>query len=159
RYLDSQDEVNVIGEAADFETALLIAIRCQPDVVLLDVRLPGIELTEEVREFLTRLPKVKLLLLCSPDGDTSLVEAAISAGAAGFVLREGLPDLLLDSVRAVARGDWHHPRGQPPTVIGRRRQTAPIPPDFALLAPHHLRLLPLIASGNTNREIARELNL
>jgi DNA-binding NarL/FixJ family response regulator len=159
RYLDSQGGVEVIGESSDFGMALLMARHYQPNVVLIDVRLPGIDVTEAVHDFLTRCPNANLLLLCSPDGDSPLVEVALSAGAAGFVLREGLPDLLLEAVRGVARGDWNHGRAQIPTVIGRRRQGAAFPAEFNLLAPHHLRLLPLIAKGRTNSEIARELSL
>jgi DNA-binding NarL/FixJ family response regulator len=159
RYLDSQGGVEVIGESADFGMALLMAYHFQPNVVLIDVRLPGIDMNEGVHELLTRCPNANLLLLCSRDGDSPLVEAALSAGAAGFVLREGLPDLLLEAVRGVARGDWHHASGQIPTVIGRRHQGAAFPAEFNLLAPHHLRLLPLLAKGKTNSEIARELSL
>ncbi|MDH6577444.1 response regulator transcription factor [Kitasatospora sp. MAP5-34] len=102
--LDSQPDLEVVGEAGDGAEAVRLAVRHQVDVVLMDVRMPGMDGIEATREIVERCPETKVLILTTFDLD-EYAFAALRAGASGFLLKNAQPDELLSAIRSVAVGD------------------------------------------------------
>ncbi len=158
--LDSEPDINVVGEAGTAAAAIQVVGQLQPDIVLMDIRLPdqsGIAACQQVRQ---RWPAVQVLMLTS-FADEDLVLDAISAGAAGYVLKQVGTDDLLRAVRAVGRGD----AVLDPTVTRqllarvRRAEHDAHGAAFRDLSERELAILALIAKGKTNAEIAAALFL
>ena len=161
--LESEDDIEVVGEAADGKTALAEAAQLAPDVVVLDVRMPGLDGIETARRLLSqpgRGPRV--LMLTTFDLDEYVYEA-MKAGASGFILKNVPPTKLIDAVRTVAEGDAllsptitrrmiERFVQRPPTPAGR-------PEALAHLTERELDVLRLIARGLSNAEIAQALFL
>lgn len=102
--LDSQPDLEVVGEAPDGDYAVRLAAELQPDVVLMDVRMPRMSGIEAARRILLNSGSVRVMMLTTFDDDEYLYEA-LKAGASGFLLKSVPPEHLADSVRALARGD------------------------------------------------------
>jgi DNA-binding NarL/FixJ family response regulator len=156
--IDASDDLSVIGEADSVETGLARVLAVQPDVAILDVRLPdgnGVELCREIR---SRLPEVACLMLTSYSDDEALFEAII-AGAAGYVLKQVRGGELIDAVRRVARGE----RLLDPAVAGRvmKRLSSHSTEDVRLasLTTREREVLDLIGQGLTNRQIGERMYL
>ena len=154
-------EFRVVGEAASAREALLQARRHQPDVVLLDLRLPDGSGVEACRQILAALPGTRVLMLTT-HGEEDAVMGSVLAGAAGYVLKQSDPERLVEAVRAVARGESLLDPGVTRSVLTwlQRTGSRPEPDDpLAGLPEQERRILPLIAEGKTNREIAAALHL
>ncbi|ANB04246.1 LuxR family transcriptional regulator [Streptomyces ambofaciens] len=102
--IDGEPDLTVVGEAADGDAAITVVDEQRPDVVLMDVRMPGRDGLSATRELLTRPAPPRVLMLTTFDSD-DLVLGALRAGALGFVLKDTRPAQILDAVRAVADGD------------------------------------------------------
>ncbi|HZG91210.1 MAG TPA: response regulator [Pseudonocardia sp.] len=122
--LDRAEDIDVVGEAADGATALGVVRTTRPDVLLMDVRMPGMDGIEATRRIVAdeRLRAVAVVVLTTFDTDQNLF-AAIRAGAVGFLLEDAPPDQLRAAVRAVAAGDALLPGGDPPGAGRRRHRT------------------------------------
>lgn len=158
--LEGELDITVVGEAGTAADAVRMIDRMQPDLVLMDVRLPdqsGITACQQIRQ---RWPTVQVLMLTS-FADEDLVLEAISAGAAGYVLKQVGTNDLLHAVRAVGRGD----AVLDPTVTRqllawvRRAEHEAHGAAFQDLSERELDVLALIAEGKTNAEIAAALIL
>jgi DNA-binding NarL/FixJ family response regulator len=156
--IDASGDLEVIGEADSVETGLARVLAVQPDVAILDVRLPdgnGVELCREIR---SRLPQVACLMLTSYSDDEALFEAII-AGASGYVLKQVRGGELIDAVRRVARGEHL----LDPAVAGRvmKRLASPSADDARLssLTAREREVLELIGQGLTNRQIGERMYL
>lgn len=156
--IDASGDLEVVGEADSVETGLARVLAVQPDVAILDVRLPdgnGVELCREIR---SRLPQVSCLMLTSYSDDEALFEAII-AGASGYVLKQVRGGELVDAVRRVARGEHL----LDPAVTGRvmKRLSNPSPDDarLASLTAREREVLDLIGQGLTNRQIGERMFL
>jgi len=156
--IDASDDLSVIGEADSVETGLARVLAVQPDVAILDVRLPdgnGVELCREIR---SRLPEVACLMLTSYSDDEALFEAII-AGAAGYVLKQVRGGELIDAVRRVARGEHL----LDPAMAGRvmKRLSSHSTDDVRLssLTTREREVLDLIGQGLTNRQIGERMYL
>lgn len=150
-------EVEVVGAAADAAEALALTEALQPDVVLMDLNLPGadgIEATDAIR---TRFPQVNVLVLTT-FGDDDLVRRAIQAGAIGYLLKDVLKDDLVQAILAAAAGrPALHPEIQRRLM---RQAVAPSEPSpLASLTERERDVLRCLASGQSNRAIARSLGL
>src|ERR687895_557639 len=104
--LDSQPDIEVVGEADDGATAQRMAMELIPDVVLMDIRMPGMDGLEATRRIVhdQRLDKTRVVILTTFDVDEYVFEA-LRIGASGFLVKDTEPDVFLQGVRAVARGD------------------------------------------------------
>jgi DNA-binding NarL/FixJ family response regulator len=144
-------DFSVVGEAGDGSQALRLAEAVRPDVILMDLRMPGMDGVTAIAELARRGNPARVLVLTTYDTD-SYVLPAIEAGATGYLLKDAPRDELLRAVRAAAAG-------QPvlaPTVAARlmNRVRAPEP---ELLSQRELEVLGLVAAGTTNREAAARL--
>ena len=151
--LEAQDDLEVVGEAADGAQALVAVAADPPDVVLVDLRMPrldGVALIERLRE---RHPTVRALVLTTYDADADIVRA-VEAGATGYLLKDAPREELFRAVRAAARGE----PVLAPAVAQRlmRRAGAPRAP---VPTGRELDVLRLVAQGLTNRAIARRLEV
>jgi NarL family two-component system response regulator LiaR len=161
--LGAQPDIEVVAQASGGRMAVRLAAELQPDVVLMDVRMPDLEGPDATRQILARDPHMRVLVL-TVVSDASDVEAALEAGAVGFVAKDTPIDRVAVAVRAAAQGvAWLSPRAAE-LVLGRvRTQNAVEEPDdlgsHDELSNRELDVLRLIARGMENAEIAEELNI
>lgn len=153
------DDLEVVGEAGSAAEALEVVERTRPDVVVMDIRMPGGSGIDATRTIVTRWPAIRVLVLTSYAEDEAVL-AAIAAGARGYVLKQVGSQGLLDAIRQVAAGGSL----LDPSVTGRvleevRRSATSRDPELALLSEHERRIVGLIAAGKTNREIAQAVYL
>ena len=153
-----------VGEAETGARAVELAMELHPDVVVMDLHMPGLDGVGATREITERAPDIGVLVLTMSEDEDDVV-AALGAGARGYLLKDAGPEQILGAVRSVAQGA---------TVLGpavarrlRGLLTAPVParadavrgPAFPELTPREREILTLIAAGRSNPAIARELVL
>ena len=158
--LASVADIELVGEAADGESAVEVATAMRPDVVLMDLTMPGIGGVEATRRITAATPQVAVLVVTMLDDDEA-VFAAMRAGARGYVVKGQDTDDVLRAVRSVARGDAVFG----PAVAGRvlsyltRPLSARDPVLFPERSDREREVLELLARGHTNSDIARGLVL
>ncbi|MFD8702793.1 response regulator [Kitasatospora sp. NPDC059648] len=165
--LESQPDTEVVGEAAHGAEAVRLAADLRPDVVLMDIRMPGMDGIEATRRIVAGGGRSRILVLTTFDLD-EYAHAALRAGASGFLLKDARPEELLAGIRAVAEGDAvvapaitrrlldayaHHLPVRPPGAV-------PVDdPRLEALTEREREILVAIAQGWTNSEIAQRLVL
>lgn len=172
--LSTQPGFEVIGEAENGEEALARCRELRPDVVLMDVSMPGMDGIEATRRIKVEFPLTSVLVLTA-HADEDLLLDAVKAGAAGYVLKGEPPNNILDAVRAVVEGKTPLDQGLAMSLLGRLGEeaakgggsaplTGPGGSELAAtspnpLTPREIEVLGCLAMGKTNRQIAGELHV
>jgi two-component system response regulator NreC len=155
RVLDAEADIETVGEAANVERAVFEALEARPDVVLMDVVMPGKTGIEGMPALLQALPDVKVLMLSMQD-DPHYVREAFDAGASGYVLKEAADTDVVDAVRAVAAGERYvHPALGARLIAAESEERKRAESDP--LSEREREVLRLLALGHTNQEIAAQL--
>jgi DNA-binding NarL/FixJ family response regulator len=148
--VNMEPDMEVIGEAANGAQAVDIFGKLNPDLVLMDLRMPvkdGIEATAEIRN---KFPTARILMLTTYDGDED-IHKALQAGAQGYVLKNSTAEALIPALRAVAAGQQWIPKDIASRLVSRK--------SFEELTPRELQVLHQLAKGLANKEIADTLNI
>lgn len=158
--IDDQDDIEVVGEADSTAAALQMVDRTHPQVVLMDIRLPGESGLEAARQLTARYPETKVVMLTS-FADEELVISAIRAGAVGYILKEVGNEEVLRAIRAAAAGGSVLDAATTSRLLARVRATEHKADEeaFGDLSERELEVLYEISQGKTNAEIATSLNL
>lgn len=157
-------EIEIVAECSTGEEALAVAPQIRPDVLLLDIDMPGMSGVQVVRELAPRLPGTKIVMLTVSSLDRDLLDA-MRNGASGYMTKDVGPDALLRAVRGAAEGDLAMPRRLAARVVGtfataaRHGSTAGDQPGLAALTPREVDVLRLLSEGLTDRETAEALTL
>ncbi len=155
-------DIEVVGEADSGEAALELVPRLRPDVLLLDIGLPGINGLDVVRDLAQRLPGTRIVMLTASGADPDVLEA-MQHGAAGFLTKDVAPDALVRAVRGAFAGDLVVPRQMAARLVRnlseRARSAAPAASALAGLSEREAEILRLMADGYTDKEIAERLTL
>jgi len=157
--LDAQPDLEVVGEAADGNEAVALAARLVPDVVLMDIRMPGLDGIAATAAVTTAQPEVRVLVLTTFDLDDYVYDA-LHAGASGFLLKDVGRDELVAAVRVVAGGDALLAPSVTRRLLAdfvRRRPAAPDGPAVERLTARERDTLGLLAQGLSNAQIAERL--
>ena len=149
------DDIELVGEAENGEEALRLCHEIQPDVILMDMLMPGMDGAATTRAILEHYPDVRVIALTSFD-EGGLVEEALKAGAISYMLKDAAIDELADAIRLASAGQ----STLAPAAVQALAQAAVQPPeqDFDLTQ-HQLEVLALIVEGSSNAEIAERLTI
>jgi two-component system response regulator NreC len=159
--LASETDMEVVGEAPDGSAAAERAAELKPDVVLLDIGMPGLSSFETTRQIKRNRPETKVVFLTMYDDEDYLVEG-MEVGANGYVLKDSPAPQLVAAVRDVYRGgSYLSPRMLSQLVddFRTRVKTTDRMPRFATLTPREKEVLKMLAEGNSVKEVATQLNL
>jgi two-component system response regulator DevR len=157
--LGAERSLSIVAEAHNVASAIEAATRHQPDVVLLDIRLPDGTGFDACRQILQRSPATRVLVLTSV-ADEDVVDDAIRAGAHGYLLKEVHGRALVQAIHDVAEGKSILDPAITARVLALMRSTVPATKNtLAMLSPQERRVLALIAEGKTNKEAAQEMAL
>jgi DNA-binding NarL/FixJ family response regulator len=159
--LDLEEDLCVIGEADTVGEGVALVQRMHPQMVLLDMRLPDASGIDACRRLLDVSPDLRILVLTSYAEDATVL-AAVQSGAHGYVLKDVRASELIGAIRTVGAGRGYlDPRiaQQALQWIRTRPRTGGIPEGLAQLSPQERLIMPLLAQGKTNKEIAAELRL
>ncbi|MFC2010922.1 response regulator [Chloroflexota bacterium] len=150
--LDLHDDIEIVGEASEGKEAIEIVEELTPDVVIMDISMPGMDGIEATRRIMKRNPEVKVLVLSQHD-NRKYILLAIKAGVAGYIPKRALGSDLVWAIRAVYKGDYClYPSAIKEIFKEYLKQTGEEP--FDLLTNREREILKLIADGHTSREIA-----
>jgi len=158
----STGDVELVAEAASAEDAFALALSVRPDVLLLDIDLPGMNGLQMLDELAPRLPETKVVMLTVSDSERDMIEA-ISLGAAGYLTKDLSPEALLRALKGVQRGELAMSRRSAGRVmrhfaeVARRARSASGTGLLEGLSPREVDVLRMLAEGLTDREIAMAL--
>ncbi|MGI5420920.1 response regulator transcription factor [Actinomadura luteofluorescens] len=158
RMILSRSGIEVVGEAADGLEAVAAARRLRPDVVLMDIRMPGMDGLEATRRVLADDPACRVLILTTFDLDR-YVYSALAAGASGFLLKDVTPEHLVASVKLIETGDALLAPSITRRLVERFARPAPAPQGLDVLTPREKEVLRLVGGGLSNTELAAHLHL
>ncbi len=159
----SDGEVELVAEAASAEDAFALALSIRPDILLLDINLPGMKGLQMLEEIAPRLPDTKIVMLTVSDTERDVIDA-LSRGAAGYLTKDLSPEALLRTLKGLHRGELAMSRRMAATVMRhfveaarRGRPSADAGGPLQTLSPRENNVLRMLADGLTDREIAEAL--
>ena len=158
--LDKADDINVVGEASTGEGALELVREVSPDVLVMDITMPGMNGVEATRELAHQKGRPSVVML-SMHSDPALIRQSVQAGATGYVLKGSVADELLIAVRAASTGGTYLTKAASEQFMNGKTADpeADHPEASATLTPREQEVLRLIGSGLTNRAIASRLGI
>ena len=157
--LNAQPDMQVVATAGDGREAVAQCERITPDVVIMDISMPGLNGLAATHQLMEKCPGTKVLTL-TRHADSSYLQQLLRAGAVGYVLKQSRPAELLHAIRSVATGGKYLDASMTAPVIGSYAKAVnSVPEPTAPLSPRETEVLRLIAWGNTNKEIAGRLDL
>ena len=151
--VDATDDMEVVGQAATGLEAVDLALSVKPDLVLMDLRMPGIDGDEATARILAASPGIRIVVLTTYETDASIL-TAIEAGASGYLLKAAPQEEILAGIRSVARGDVALAPSIAALLVSRMKAGPAI-----TLSPRETEVLALVAQGLSNPEIGRRLFL
>ena len=146
--LSRAPHIRVVGEASDGATAVALAERRRPNVVIMDVRMPGMDGLEATRVLSNRLPSTSVLMFTAY-GERSLLARGLESGAKGYILKESHHQSLLRAIERVASGEGYVDPALMPDFLSREREE--------MLTPREREILQLLADGMSNADVASRL--
>jgi DNA-binding NarL/FixJ family response regulator len=160
--LKLEPDLAVVGEAQDGRKAVAMAMKLRPDVILMDIAMPGLNGLEATRQLAKALPATRIIILTA-HCDDAYVKSAVDSGAAGFLLKQDSTHDICRAIREVHQGGIHYS----PSIAKRFIRVNPKSRDRAgrmerktsLLTPREMEVLQLIAEGKANKETAAELGI
>jgi len=155
--LEDESDVEVVGEAASGEEVLHLAGELRPDIVLLDINMPGIDGIETTRRLRISYPQTRVLIL-TVYAEESLLREAIQAGASGYIIKRAAEEELITAIQAISRGDIYiHPAITRFLLKELNPDTKPKNDALHELTPREVEVMGYIIRGFTNRQIAEAL--
>lgn len=152
----------LVGEASDGTRAVEMARELMPDVILMDISMPGMDGLEATRRIKAEIPYVRIVMLTVSDSDSALLDA-IKSGAQGYLLKSVQPQALLNTLSGVVRGEASFSRAMAARLLEDlardSRRPAPPPTPAARLTQREQEVLGLVAQGRSNKEIASALDI
>jgi DNA-binding NarL/FixJ family response regulator len=155
--LEVQDDIDVVGEAPDGPDVARLAAELAPDVILLDLKMPGMKGTDVIADLVARDSPARILVLTSVT-DPAAAQAAVRAGAAGFLYKDVDPDALVRAIRSVHDGNLLLAQEAAGSLLHRGADRGAVA-GMAALTGREREVLEQITRGRSNREIARALNV
>ena len=154
--LNKAPDINIVGEASDGNEALYLARQLSPDALILDIDMPGMNGLEVARRLQAAKSPVRVLALSAHD-DWQYIKGLLENGAAGYITKEEAPEIIIDAIRGVVRGehDWVSRRAA--KQIATRMQDDET--RQIILTPREIEILQLVVAGKTNPEIGKTLEI
>jgi DNA-binding NarL/FixJ family response regulator len=159
RLLLEQNGCEVVGEASTGEEALALAARVRPQVLVMDLEMPGVGGLAITHRIVKLSPAPHVLILSAYDDEEYVIEALTRAGAAGYLLKSDGAAELINAVRAITAGKRYLSPSVAPILLGRLQSSEPSLPILDLLTRREREVLRLIAQGATSKEIAERLGI
>jgi NarL family two-component system response regulator YdfI len=152
--LGTTTDLKLVGEATDGAEAVRLTEELAPDVVLMDLRMPGVDGIEAIRRIKAAHPKVEIVILTTYDDDVTIVKG-MRAGARGYLLKDVGREVLFETIRAASRGESLLPSAVTDRLVAHLAE----PAQAGELTERERQVLALVAQGETNRGIAAELTI
>jgi NarL family two-component system response regulator LiaR len=156
--LATEPEIEVVGEAEDGRQAIAHTQRLAPDVVLMDLVMPGLDGLEATRQIVIQQPRTRILVLTSFAGDDK-VFPAIKAGAQGYLLKDSGPEELVQAIQQVFRGESSLHPSIARKLLRELADPTPREPEVDALTEREIEVLQLVAEGHSNRQISEQLTI
>jgi DNA-binding NarL/FixJ family response regulator len=158
--LDAESDINVVGEASDGRAIQTLVDEHQPDVILMDINMPGIDGVTATRELKSQMPEIRIIILTMFSEDGHVIRA-VRAGADAYLLKNSESSRVVDAIRAVNRGESIIEPQLASKLLSEFRRVSDIREEDTVggLTTREMDLLRLVATGMSNKEIAQRLSL